>query len=298
MTRNATRKRVEGVEYGRFTDEVRRCVRAVDLAVIAAIPAVLLAVFALPEPVKIELVLAYTRPSVGTAFSSHFVHLSWDHLLSNLAGYALVCLPAYLFCVLAGRRRQFFVAFVTFVLAFPFAISGINALFVRPRIGFGFSGVVMAFLGFLPLALFWYLEDRIDAGFDLDHSPILFFLGMGLIATWAVPHTPRSMLVEGVVGLALLGYIRSLLRDVPSSVGGLLADAGTVGNLEFAISGLSLYFLFPFAAFPPDPTANGTILNLLSHLLGYSLGFIAPYVTFRLIDGGAARWRVLRPRPA
>jgi hypothetical protein len=57
-----------------------------DLLALAAVPAVLLAVFALPEATRRSLAFAYHDPTTLTALSAHYLHFDADHLLANLAG--------------------------------------------------------------------------------------------------------------------------------------------------------------------------------------------------------------------
>lgn len=260
--------------------------RAVDLALIALVPIALLLVFALPLELREAYLLAYREPTIPTAFASHFVHLRTGHLAANLLGYGVVVSVAYSLSLSGGRRREFLVAFVTFLLAFPFVLSALDVLFARPRLGYGFSGIVMAFLGFLPLPLLWHLEARFDASLDADHSPVLFFFGMAAIAAWAAPLTlPNLAVLVLAVGAGTV-YLRSLRADVGGSLlASLRAAAENTGHFEFALGGLVLFALFPFAAFPPDPVGAGTVLNLYTHLLGYAFGYIAPYTSFLLLGG-------------
>jgi len=254
-----------------------------DLAILVGVPALLLGVYCLPEPTRIELALLYTEPTVLSAYTMHFVHLSADHLVTNLVAYLLVVPLTYVLAVRAGRRDVFRVATVTFLVAFPLVLSGLNLLVERPRIGYGFSGINMAFLGLLPLMLLSYLKRHAPATFELDHAPALFFAGVGLIAALAVP-SPRLRL--GIAGFAACGatlYLRGLtpIRRLRADVRSLFAEEGA----EYAVVGLLVFGLLPIAAFPPDPTGAGSVLNLYTHLLGYCLGFIAPYATVTLLDG-------------
>lgn len=258
---------------------VRRRGRPVDLPLLLAVPLALVAIYLLPRPVKLDLALSYARPTVLTMFASHFVHLRLVHLLTNLAGYALLVPLAYTFCVLSGRRTHFYVAFVTILLAFPFALSALNVAFSRPAIGLGYSGIVMAFLGFLPLSLLWFVEIQFAPGVNANHSPLFYYLGTGLIAVWAVPPTLWTTAVVFVALLASAYYLRQLVAalDVSRPV---RRWASRVGYAEIVLAGVLLYFAFPFAAFPPRVVGDGIVLNLYSHLLGYSFGFIVPYVAF------------------
>lgn len=267
-----------------FLNEFRDRVRSRDLAVILSVPVILLVVFGLPQPLKERLVLAYTEPTLVTAFTAHFVHFGTTHLVSNLLAYVFLIPLVYLLSVFSRRRTNFHIAFVTFLIVFPLVISGLNVVLVRPRIGFGFSAINMAFFGFLPLALVGYLEVQFNGEFDRDHSPLLFFVGAAMISLLAVPMSPVNIIVAIVAVLVGALYLRSLLSDLPDPTLGRLRKAmNRSGYFESVIAGLYLFVAFPFAAFPADPVGNGAILNLYSHLLGYCLGYIVPYITFWLV---------------
>lgn len=264
---------------------------ALDLAALLAVPAALAAALALPRADRLALALRYEEPTVLAAFASHFVHADATHLAANLAVYALVVPVTYVLCLRSGRRTEFFVTFATFVVAFPFALSALNVLLVRPRAGLGFSGVNMAFLGFLPTALFHYLSVRVTDAVGLDDSPLLFFAGATAIVLLAVPVRPVTLGVAAGSTLLALVYLRSAVagaggeQSVPAD---FRRAFGRTGALELPVVAVAVFAFVPTAAFPSNPAAGGEVLNLFSHLLGYCLGFIVPYVTFRLtgpIDG-------------
>lgn len=259
----------------------------VDLAALAFVPACLVAAFALPEPTRRSLALSYVDPSALTAFTAHFVHLEATHLAANVTAYAMVVPVAYLLCVRSGRRLEFFVAFATFLLAFPLALSALNVALVRPRIGYGFSGVNTAFLGFLPVALFGYLSVRLDV--DVRRvAPAVFFGTLALMAGVSVPSSAVGRSVSVVAVVVALAYVRGSYPAVETALARLRARWRTQpAAVEVAVAGAVVLVVFPLAAFPTDPAAAGRVVNVYVHLLGYALGFITSYVTFALvgIDG-------------
>lgn len=259
---------------------LRSSMRAFDVAVVAAVPFVLVAVYGLPEATREAFVLDYQSPTVLAMYTSHFVHFSGAHLVTNLAAYLLAVVPAYGYCVLAGRRTDFFVTFGAVTLAFPFVLSALNVVFVRPSVGFGFSGVAMAFLGFVPVALAAFVRARLAPAVTLDHAPLLFFAGVETIAALAVPESLVGVVAVAVAAFGVAVYAVSLWRAVGAD--GFRAAAARVGDAEFAVAGVALVLAFPFVAFPVRIAQDGVVLNVYTHLLGYCLGFIAPYATLRL----------------
>jgi len=263
---------------GSFPQVLRTAVRPADLMAILAVPLVLVGVFALPEATRRAMAFSYTEPTLWTAFTANYVHLGADHLLANVASYTLVVPLVYLLSVLSDRRRRFFVAFTSFLVAFPAALSYLNLAIARPGVSVGFSGINMAFVGFLPLALAGFLRAHFDVDAELDLAGGLFFAGMTLVAVLSV----RSVVTVAVAGAALLAaglFFSSVVDlqertrpDVRAAV-----DAG--GYFELAAAAFVLFVGLPMLAFPSDPVADGSVVNLYIHLLGYALGFIATYVT-------------------
>lgn len=256
-----------------------------DAGLIAAVPLVLVAVFTLPVGVREAYVLDYTDPTLATMYASHFVHLNAQHLAANLAGYAFVVPTAYLLCLLGDRRRTFRVAFLAFLLALPFGLSGLNLVFFRRAVAYGFSGVVMGYFGLLALALFGYVARRTDVAGGDRHAPVAFFAG---IATISVALAPASRASGGVSVAALLlcGLYGHALLDLGTPLSRLRTglSESPPGYLELGAVGTLLFFGYPFIAFPADPFQGGTVVNLYTHLLGYALGFISAY-TFQVLPG-------------
>lgn len=264
---------------------LRERLRPVDAVPVVAVPAVLVAVYLLPEATRRSLALAYRDPTLVTMYVSHFVHLSAGHLLTNLVVYFAVVVPGLVLSALGDRQREFYVTYVAVLIAFPFALSTLNVLLVRPRIGFGFSGLTMAFLGFLPHSLLAYLANWSSRRFERDHAPLLFFVGTAIIAFWAVPPTLTSTAAGVSSLLAGLAYLLTVARDIAEPLYEPVRRVVTERpGAEFALAGVSVFVLLPFTAFPLRPVADGSVLNVFTHLLGYCLGFVVPYVTFRSVS--------------
>lgn len=267
-----------------FVRDVVDAVRLVDVACMLAVPVALLAVFSLPMAVRRTYVFSYTDPTVVTAFTAAYVHLDHSHLLANLGVYALVVPSVYLLSVLGGRRKRFLVAFVTFVVAFPGVLSALNLAVARPAVGYGFSGVVMAFFGFLPVALAGHLRRRFDVASELDLAGALFFAGLVLIAMLS-PASPVTYGLAAAAGLAALLYGLPLVDSRTGLVRNVRAASGAAGHFELSLAALVAFLAFPFVAFPTSPGAGTAVVNVYVHLLGYALGFMATYLTVQVVRG-------------
>lgn len=274
-----------------FVHDVADAVRLVDVACILAVPALLLAVFAMPLAARRTYVFSYTDPTVLTAFTAPYVHLELPHLLANLGVYLFVVPAVYLLSVLGGHRSRFFVAFMTFVVAFPPVLSCLNLAVARPAVGYGFSGVVMAFFGFLPVALAGHVDRRFELASELDLAGVLFFASLVLVA-FLSPASPVTYGLAAAAALGVLLYGASMFERDPRFVSNVRAAAQSPGHFELSVGATVAFVAFPFVAFPAAPDAGGAIVNVYVHFLGYALGFIATYATVqttRIIDAAGDR---------
>lgn len=266
-----------------FRRELLASVRALDLLVLLAVPAVLFAVFALPETTRRSLAFAYADPTLGSAFAAHYVHLDSGHLAGNLAGYCLLAGVGYALAVLGGSRRFFLTALATFLSAFPFVLSALNLAVPRDAIGFGFSGINMALAGLLPLLLGTYARERFAPDASLRALPAVFFALVGWIALLALPvsttGTGLAGLVIGVAGalLAVLYASSAGISVRETACRGLREIASRPGEGDLFAAGAVLAVGYPVVGFPADPTGVGSVVNLYVHLLGFCLAFIGPF---------------------
>ena len=261
-----------------FLERTRRKVRALDLALLFAIPALLVLVYALPEAFRDEFVLYYLEPTLLTAFASHFVHLEATHLLANLLGYGLLAGVGYLLAVHGNCRRFFLSALLVIVLVFPLVLSGLNLAVPRNAVSYGFSGVNMALLGLLPLVLGEYLRATFTPTLERRHVGLAYFVATAIIALIAVPIALSTVaLATTSVGIAGL-YAHGLLQRhwQLRRLGREILERPGYG--ELALAGGVVFVSYLFVAFPADVVYGTAVLNIYVHFLGYSLGFIGPYL--------------------
>ncbi|MEF8780373.1 MAG: hypothetical protein V5A46_06820 [Haloferacaceae archaeon] len=269
------------VELPPFSTAVARSVWLRELAVLAVVPLVLVGTYALPTETKRALAFAYTDPTVTTAYVSHFVHLRWDHLLANLLGYGLVVGATYLISVLADRRRLFWTMFATVVIAGPFVLSGLNLAVPREAIGYGFSGLNMAFFGVLPVALFSYVRPEFVSELPARYLPVTFFLVVAIISGFALPPSDATLAIGAGSGLVAVGYGGFLLaRERRARERVEMPERGPrpFGYVELAVAGGVLLVGYPLVGFPSELVAANRVVNLYVHFLGFALTFVAAFV--------------------
>lgn len=259
-------------------EAIRTEARLLDLLVLAAIPAMLISVYMLPSSMKLALVFEYTEPTVLTAFTSHFVHFSPIHLFVNVAGYVLVVTLGYLLALSGERRRQFFMVSLTFILAFPFGLSALNLLWEWPGVGFGFSGVVMAFVGYLPLALLSVLGNQFGLPVDQRQSNWLFLIVVAIAAFTALS-APQTIPLAAIAAMFTIAFVWRVIRDLDySSLTQVKNTVATAGTVELTVLGVVVLLSYPFVAFSSDLLVGGGILNVYTHGLGLCFGYMVTYI--------------------
>jgi membrane associated rhomboid family serine protease len=272
------------IELPSLLDIIQHRVTRGDGALLLTVPLLLTLVFALPMSVKREYALAYDDPTLVTAYASHFVHLNLGHLLVNVGGYLLVVPTAYVLSLAADRRRQFLVVFTAFVVAFPLALSALNLLFARPRLGVGFSGIVMAFVGYLPVAIIGAARRRLYVPIDRLRSQWLFFFGLAIIALFSGPALLGGA-IAAAAALAGVLFVLPVVEEWDATHHHHIQHAlGRAGNVELLLVGILVFVGYLFVAFPGNTTGEGTVVNVYSHVLGFSLGYVTTYVT--MLSGG------------
>ena len=276
-----------------FSVAVRRVVRGRDCLALGVVPAVLVGVYLLPEPFRRSLAFSYSEPEPVTAFAAHYVHFAPEHLLANLVGYVVLAGCGYLLSALADCRRLFGVAAATYLLAFPPILSALNLAVPRHAVGYGFSGIVMAFAGLLPVVLAVYAGRRLDARVRPRHAPAPFFAALTLVAL-SLPRTRLTLGLVGAAGIVTTGYVTSLVSALGTDGSGAGRLAGPRrGWIDGLVVGTAAVLGYVVVGFSAAPVVRGGVVNRYVHLLGFCLAFIVPYVGVELglfdVDGVAGR---------
>lgn len=293
-----------------FGSVVRDAVRLRDCLGLAAVPAVVVAVFVfLPPSTRSALAFEYADPSPVTAYAAHFVHFGVDHLVANVVGFVLLAGSAYLLAVLADRRRLFGAAAVTYLAVFPPVLSALNLAVSRDAVGYGLSGVNMAFAGLLGLLLVAYARRRVDARVRLRYAPAVFFAATAVVSLLALPLGAPAVGLAAVCALAATGYVLAAWRrwpdradtarvlpgrgrrdsrddEVPETRRGADVTGQSGRWFDLGVLAVVVFFGGLYVAFPDPGAGDGVVVNLYVHLLGFCLGFVVPFVAVEL--GGFA----------
>lgn len=259
-----------------FLDNIRDEGRLLDVPILLVVPIVLAGVFHLPRETRWMLAFDYSDPTVLMAFTANYVHITRPHLLSNLGGYLLLVVVAYLLALSNGNRARFYTAFAVILLAFPVPLSYLNLAVPRPGIGVGFSGLNMALFGFVLVEFAAYLDEYFTTHFGVENSPAFFFVVMGFVA---LPHADMEVgfgLVAISLGMAAV-YSGAFLLSYRPSMAGVRESLDKQGYFELLVIVVILCPAFVAMAFPQNPVMDSAIVNLYIHLVGFCLGFITVY---------------------
>ena len=264
-----------------FSDAIRRVVRPRDVIAILFPAALFLGVGVLPPAMREQLAFSTADPDVLT---SNFAHADSTHLFRNLTAYLFVVPTAYLLSVLADRRQLFYTVFVVVFTVFPVVLSGLNLAVPRNALSLGASGLTLAFVGYLPVALAEYVRRRFDVVNVVRRilAGGVFFLGLAIVIPLVAAAVQRALAVALTVvallavvvygvGLRRSGIDRSTLRGPPP------------GFLELGIWSTAILVAALIAAFPTDPLSEAGVVNTYTHFLGYALGFLSSYLAVLLI---------------
>lgn len=257
-----------------FLEDVAREVRLVDLAALLVVPAILVAVFQLPLSTREQFVFDRGAPSLLTAYSAHFVHLSELHLIGNVLSYLFVGALTYLLCVLSERRQLFWTAIFVLVTVFPFALSGMQLVFPRERLIFGFSGINSGLFGLLCFSVVGFARANLSAAVEERFAPALLFATAGVIALVVLPARAWRVEIAALAFAFALGYAAVAAYASDISVSAVRAAADRAGYFELAGGALGTLFAYPFVGFGSVVLSGDSIVDVYVHLLGYTLAFI------------------------
>lgn len=233
-----------------------------------------LVVYTLPEAIRRSLAFQYSDPTIGTAYTAHFVHFSPAHLAGNLAAFLVVGGTLVALSVKARDRWLLVGVGVTLVFAVPAALSFSNLAIPRNGVMYGFSGVNMTLAGVLPVAIVRYITSRLRRPIDSTALPAVFFLSAGYVGGVAVPPSPASVVVAAVAGG--LGVIFAALFSRAER--GSSRAGGGRGLVATLVAGIGVWMALLSVGFPEPTGADGAVVNVYVHFFGYALGFTTAYL--------------------
>ncbi|TQQ82789.1 hypothetical protein EGH24_04945 [Halonotius terrestris] len=226
-----------------------------------------------------ESLLADSR-TLLTAFTANYVHIDGRHLFDNLLNFWVTLFGLYPLIGIAGWNRQFRRVAVGYLLGVPFVIAWVTlatlgAITDQPSVGF--SGIVAAFLGFIPVALAAAASEVTDGEIDPAWAVVPFLGSLALTfaapSVWYFPVQP--LLAVGCAGFALLAAGLLWRLDAPSDLGRVARELPPDHLLAFLI-GTTVFVFGVAGALVLVPLGT----NVWGHLTGYVAGFLLPYLGY------------------
>ena len=218
-----------------------------------------------------------------TAFTANYIHVSGRHLFDNLLNFWLTLFGLYPLVAIAGWERQFRRLTVSYLLVVPFVVAWVTLATlgqVTDQPSVGFSGVVAAFLGLVPVALAAAAGELTDGRLDPAWSVVPFFASLAVVfavpSVWYFPVQPVVALGCGGAGLLAAGllWVVAPPRAIGDAVRPLSADhrlALLIGTTVFVFGVVGALVIVP----------PGT--NVWGHLTGYVAGFLLAYLGYVIL---------------
>ena len=247
------------------------------LVPMGAIISIIIGVFSLTESTRRTLSFAYADPSLWTAYTAPFVHLSAAHLTGNIAVFLLVSGTFYALSRHTRTPWLFLGALVAALSIFPVTLSLLNLAVPRDAVTYGFSGVNMALVGFLPIAIGRYIEAKRGRPIDATLLLAAFFLSVSGIAVLAVPWSSLTFAV-GTTGLALSVLFGGSFARHERTLANTHERWRTAVADPAVVFGIGAWILLLATAFPQTVATDGSVTNVYVHFVGYALGFITAYL--------------------
>ena len=253
--------------------------------VLGGLPAVLVSLWVVPPTDGLGFSLAadslFESPrTLSTAFTANFVHASGRHLFDNLLNFWVTLFGIYPLVSIADWHREFRLSAGVYLLVGPFVIAWLTlqtlgVLTDQPSVGF--SGIVAAFLGFLPVVLAAAASEVTDGEVDTEWAAVPFLLSLAVVLlTPSVSYFPiRPMLAFALVvcGLTISGVLWQV--DPPRRLAYYNGQLDPDVRLALLIGSTVFVFGIAGALLFVRP---GT--NVWGHLAGYLVGFTVPYLGF------------------
>ncbi|USZ69397.1 hypothetical protein NGM10_06590 [Halorussus salilacus] len=261
-----------------------RAAVAGDLAVVAAVAVVLVAVHVLlPEATHDRLAFDHGAFAPETLLTAAYVHAGNDHLLNNVGGYLSLAVVTYLVCLNTGRRAWFRRTLPVFLLALPVAVNLTSYVLLESRypgstpISRGFSGVVAGFGGFLLAAVAVQLRANYSraTAFFVGGFAVLLLLAELL---WIYRDGTDPVEVAAVSAGLALAVSGIVTRGLGAKLGG--DHYRRVGfDLVYVSLVLALLVWLVYGLFPASPVAGGTFTNVFAHAAGFVEGGLLAALT-------------------
>jgi hypothetical protein len=259
---------------------------ALDLLGLAAVAAVLVAVYALvPLGVQRSLAFDHGDPRPYAPLTAAYVHATLPHLLSNLLAYVVTAGFAHWLCLASDGRRWFWRTTAAFLTVLPVLVNltdwaVLSVLYPAVDLrALGFSGVAAGFGGMLPVALSRFVRVRFDRALGravgLGTALLVLQIVAFRVALGGPPPVVTGLVAVGLLSLAGWYVVRRGRPGLDVRRRETAWSAGVV-VLVLVVIGAVVLSLFPRT----DAVVRGGVLTgVVAHAAGFGWGVVLAVAT-------------------
>lgn len=239
------------------------------------IPGIMLLIL-LPVNIKQKFILDLKNPTLLSVFAHSYTHSDSTHFLGNVTIYLLTIFATL---NIETNKARFYQISVLFLLLLPI----ISTIPIAQLVGTlpplqGFSGIVSGFLGYTIYVVYAFLESR----YEYINSTFLFMLVMLNFMTISLIRKQFFIYLFVILFslIFLVLNIQNIIRLTHEFVG-YIQRIPKKAIFEFlyktfvAILLVFLTFSLPMLL-PAILVTNGTIINIISHYIGWIFGLFLP----------------------
>jgi hypothetical protein len=261
------------------------------------IPAILTAFYVLPDDLKDYLVLWPSNPTFISLLFSSYVHVDFNHFISNLSTYLLITFFLFNF---ETNRRLFYQASFMLLLLLPI-LSSLLIICFLPALRLpgiyvlGFSVITSGFAGYSIYAIFNYLKNVLKIPLNSSFILLIFSLNNMIILPNLKIYSTKIYSTEQFIMLSaftllLFIFIYSIyanrlgIKQMASMltfnrIKGLFKGGFCVSVYKLLLISLTIKYLFYLPVLiPPEIVIGKGVLNIFSHYIGYTFGTFTPII--------------------
>lgn len=250
------------------------------------LPSILLLTYLLPETIKNYLILRVSSPSLLSIFFSNYVHVDLLNFLGNFLSYFFIIFV--LFNLETNKNLFYRSSFLIFIIL-PFVSSFLIINILPPTLppSMGFSAIVAGFMGYLVYSAFRYI--KMFYYMKVNYFFLYWIMIINLAAVAYNLHTPILFQIFILFISVILLYLnktaineigKQIILRIKECLAQKLIGLLFYNYLVFVLSIVSMFALPTLI--PSNITIGSSIINILSHYIGYLFGLFVPIITDKL----------------
>ena len=257
----------------------------IEITIFIIIPLITIIFFFLPVNIKNMLKVDLSEFNIPTFYTAIFIHEDFsNHFLPNIIAYYLYTSLSYCFSKLSRKNIWFTINLYIFFLilpsiAYPLLIC-INKFYFHDKLppSCGFSGIISALIGLTPISILAYLKNS-KVLKQTDKPFISIFLASILL----IPYIYRQPFIPITIIFLLIISIwinRENLKAIYKHI--KKTTIQNFGLCFLTILSIPSYFIGILGMFPTQIVYKSSIIDIISHYLGWIIGFFLSYVLLKI----------------